>query len=39
MLLEMPEHLSKKIQNFLRPVEGFRINEGDLYKNNKYSTK
>ena len=32
MLLEMPDHLSKKIQDYLRPVEGFRIHAGDYYK-------
>ena len=31
--MQMPDHLSKKIQDFLRPVEGFRIKAGDKYKN------
>jgi len=39
MLYEMPDPLSRKIQDFLRPVEGFRIKENDLYKNNKYIIK
>ena len=32
MLLEMPDHLARKIQDYLRPVEGFRIKAGDYYK-------
>ena len=39
MFLQMPDHLSQKIQDYLRPAEGFRIKEGDLFKNKKYIIK
>ena len=31
--MDLPDHIGKHIQNFLRPVEGFRIKAGDKYKN------
>ena len=32
MIMQLPLEISNKINNFLRPVEGFRIKEGQYHQ-------